>query len=219
MIVSFLLKHLPISDITINLQTRYKLAVPMSATHLDEPQYRIVAAPHDSALFEHVRRIRIDVFVHEQGYPLEDEMDDYDQECFHLLLLHRPVDREKQSPNSTNPLIDGYEAAGTLRYFPPPKNKIGRVAVVKKFRGRGLGGIMMKGLEAMLTGEVQGAPAFESGKATDINMHAQGQSSSFPAAHLCGACTFSADQPAGYSVPVVPFYKGLGYETEGDEFL
>lgn len=148
----------------------------MPVTHLDEPQCRIVAAPFGSALFEHVRRIRIDVFVHEQGYPLEDEMDDYDQECFHLLLLHRPVDGEKQSPKSTNLLIDGYEAAGTLRYFSPPTSKIGRVAVLKKFRGRGLGGIMMKGLEAMLTGDIQGAPAFESGKATEINMHAQGQS-------------------------------------------
>lgn len=152
------------------------------------PEFQIVAAPFGSALFEHVRKIRIDVFVHEQGYPLEDEMDDYDAVCFHLLLLHR-----SSSATSDFPELDGYEPAGTLRYFPPPKNKIGRVAVLKKFRGKGLGGTMMKGLEAMLKGEFVEAPKFPGGKAHEIRMHAQ--------------------------VPVVPFYKSLGYTTEGEEFM
>lgn len=151
----------------------------MSTPLHDKSQYKIVAAPHDSALFEHVRRIRIDVFVHEQGYPLEDEMDDYDKDCFHLLLLHRPLEDLSDS-HASHLLIDGeYEPAGTLRYFPPPKNKIGRVAVLKKFRGKGLGGIMMKGLEAMLRGELQGAPTFPGGIAAEINMHAQGELSAF----------------------------------------
>lgn len=139
------------------------------APSTSEPEYQIVAAPFDSALFEHVRRIRIDVFVHEQGYPLEDEMDEHDADCFHMLLLHRSSTSESEFPE-----LEGYEPAGTLRYFPPPKNKIGRVAVLRKFRGKGLGGIMMNGLEAMLKGEFVEAPKFPGGKATEIKMHAQG---------------------------------------------
>lgn len=146
------------------MRLRRDMAVPEKT-----PEYRIVAAPFDSALFEHVRRIRIDVFVHEQGYPLEDEMDDHDSACFHLLLLHR-----SSSAVSDFPELEGYEPAGTLRYFPPPKSKIGRVAVLKKFRGKGLGGTMMKGLEAMLKGDFPEAPKFPDGKAQEIRMHAQG---------------------------------------------
>lgn len=142
----------------------------MSVVQQIKPEYKIIAAPFDSALFEHVKKIRIDVFVHEQGYSLDDEMDEYDKECFHLLLLHWPSAGSAGSPD-----LNGYEAAGTLRYFPPPKNKIGRVAVMKKFRGKGLGGVMMKGLEAMLKGELEGAPAFDGGNATEISMHAQGE--------------------------------------------
>lgn len=136
-----------------------------------EPEYKIVAAPFDSALFEHVRKIRIDVFVHEQGYPLEDEMDEYDSETFHLLLLHR-----SPTASADFPELGGYEPAGTLRYFPPPKNKVGRVAVSKHFRGKGLGGVMMKGLESILRGDFVDAPNFPGGKATEISMHAQGRS-------------------------------------------
>jgi predicted GNAT family N-acyltransferase len=141
-------------------------------------EYKIISAPFDSPLFEHVRRIRIEVFVDEQKYPLADEFDDNDPTCIHVLLLHRPVNGEQQATPPTvavDAALEGYEPAGTLRCLQPPKNKVGRVAVLKKFRGKGLGGVMMKGLEAMLRGQLEVSPVQDGGKPAEIVLHAQGE--------------------------------------------
>jgi predicted GNAT family N-acyltransferase len=72
-------------------------------------------------------RIRFAVFVEEQRVPLEMEMDEFDPQCLHALAYS----------------AEG-EAIGTGRLL--PDGHIGRMAVVKAWRGRGVGGAMLQGL-------------------------------------------------------------------------
>ena len=70
----------------------------------------------DRSQLEPVRRA---VFVEEQGVPAEIEMDGQDGDCRHLLALL------------------GEEVVGTVRLL--PDGRIGRLAVLKDYRGRGYG--------------------------------------------------------------------------------
>lgn len=54
------------------------------------------------------------VFVDEQGFTAEQEDDGLDTDCLHMLALSE----------------DGMPL-GTLRFFPPPKGKIGRLGKCK----------------------------------------------------------------------------------------
>ena len=73
------------------------------------------------------RRIRELVFVQEQGVPLELEMDDQDARCDHA-LAHAS---------------DG-AAVGTGRLL--PDGHIGRMAVLKNWRGKGVGALLLLAL-------------------------------------------------------------------------
>lgn len=71
--------------------------------------------------------VRERVFVEEQKVPLEIEMDDLDAVCQHVLVYdsnHNPV--------------------GTGRI--DPKGKIGRMAVLPSYRGKGIGGQILQTL-------------------------------------------------------------------------
>ena len=65
-------------------------------------------------------QVRHEVFIVEQQVPPEEELDDRDAECVHALIY----DREGR-PIATGRLL--------------PDGHIGRMAVLKEFRGRGLG--------------------------------------------------------------------------------
>jgi hypothetical protein len=73
------------------------------------------------------RRIRELVFVHEQGVPLELEMDEQDAWCDHALAEAG----------------DG-QAIGTARLL--PDGHIGRMAVLKTWRGQGVGALLLQAL-------------------------------------------------------------------------
>ena len=85
---------------------------------------KIVESPEE---FDQCFRIRTIVFVEEQEVPLELEMDEYDAVATHFLL------REGETPLATARLVDKHGLA-----------KIGRVAVLKEARGRGLGLLLMQ---------------------------------------------------------------------------
>ena len=70
--------------------------------------------------------IRFEVFVREQRVPAELEMDAMDAQCLHALAFH------------------GRVAVGTGRLL--PDGHIGRMAVLREFRKRGIGGAMLKRL-------------------------------------------------------------------------
>ena len=85
---------------------------------------KIVQTPEE---FERCFGIRTTVFVEEQEVPLELEMDEYDAIATHFLL------RDGETPLATARLVDKHGLA-----------KIGRVAVLKEARGRGLGLLLMQ---------------------------------------------------------------------------
>lgn len=72
-------------------------------------------------------RIRFAVFVEEQRVPIEMEMDELDPRCVHALAYTRAG-----------------EAVGTGRLL--PDGHIGRMAVLKAWRGRGAGGAILQRL-------------------------------------------------------------------------
>ena len=71
--------------------------------------------------------IRLEVFVHEQQVPLEEEIDALDAECIHAVVFD----------------IQGC-ALATGRLL--PDGRIGRMAVLKAVRGQGLGSAVLNAL-------------------------------------------------------------------------
>lgn len=76
------------------------------------------------------RQIRETVFVEEQGYTLEEEFDEYDAVCPHLVLF------EGEIPVAT----------GRLILLPDGTAKLGRIAVLKSHRGKHLGAKIVEDL-------------------------------------------------------------------------
>lgn len=77
---------------------------------------------------ELIRDVRFAVFVEEQGVPPEIEMDDADPRCVHVLAFFDE------------------SAVGTARLDVEHGGKVGRLAVTKPMRGRGVGTALMRRL-------------------------------------------------------------------------
>ena len=75
---------------------------------------------------ERASPIRFEVFVREQRVPAEIELDDMDAQCLHALAFHQE------------------KAVGTGRLL--PDGHIGRMAVLKPYRGKGIGAAMLERL-------------------------------------------------------------------------
>lgn len=86
---------------------------------------RIVLLPWEEAR-AHAAPIRFTVFVEEQGVPRDIELDEMDDACVHALAF------------------EGETAVGTGRLL--PDGHIGRMAVLKQWRGRGIGSRMLERL-------------------------------------------------------------------------
>lgn len=74
----------------------------------------------------HAAPIRFAVFVEEQGVPRDIELDDLDVRCLHALCF------EGSSPVGTGRLL--------------PDGHIGRMAVLRRWRGRGIGSRILNAL-------------------------------------------------------------------------
>jgi predicted GNAT family N-acyltransferase len=93
---------------------------------MDIPDFRIEPADY-AADFKDLRAVREPVFVVEQNVPLELEWDDLDPRCHHVIARdaqHQPI--------------------GTGRLT--PEHKIGRMAVLKPWRGKGVGEALLSAL-------------------------------------------------------------------------
>ena len=95
---------------------------------LPTPDFRVEPADY-SADFKDLRSIREPVFVIEQQVPIEEEWDALDPHCQHVIARdaqHQPI--------------------GTGRLT--PEHKIGRMAVLRDWRGRGVGDALLQALIA-----------------------------------------------------------------------
>ncbi|MCG7359775.1 GNAT family N-acetyltransferase [Roseomonas sp. ACRSG] len=86
----------------------------------------VIRVPASSALGRAALELRHEVFVVEQGVPVEEEFDEYDPAATHFVAIY------------------GGEVVGTLRVvFIPEHAKIGRVVVRRDHRGLGVARYMM----------------------------------------------------------------------------
>jgi predicted GNAT family N-acyltransferase len=90
------------------------------------PPFRVEPVEYVHALPE-LRAVRETVFVEEQKVPIEDEWDALDPECVHVVAR----------------TLDGMPI-GTGRLT--PEHKIGRMAVLREWRGRGVGDALLHAL-------------------------------------------------------------------------
>lgn len=102
----------------------------------DYPSFSFILSRWEKAEAE-IRQIRNTVFVEEQDIPADLEWDGNDQDCFHVMAYD-----ENSNPIGTgrihiNNLVD--EVSGTLVRV----GHIGRIAVLKHWRGFGVGGAIL----------------------------------------------------------------------------
>ena len=92
------------------------------------PEFDFRVEPADYAIdFKDLRSVREPVFVQEQQVPLAEEWDDLDPTCHHVIArdwAHQPI--------------------GTGRLT--PEHKIGRMAVLREWRGKGVGEALLVAL-------------------------------------------------------------------------
>jgi predicted GNAT family N-acyltransferase len=93
---------------------------------MSEPQFRIEAIDYATGLAE-LRAVRETVFVHEQQVPIEEEWDALDPLCHHVIARD-----SAGTPVGTGRLT--------------PEHKIGRMAVLAQWRGRGVGDALLAAL-------------------------------------------------------------------------
>ncbi len=84
----------------------------------------------DSALFHKAEKIRMKVFVEEQGFAAEIEVDEKDETAFHVVAYA------------------GDKPVGAARFFEEHGGyHVGRVAVLPEYRGKGVGRFIMTEIE------------------------------------------------------------------------
>jgi predicted GNAT family N-acyltransferase len=115
---------------------------------------RIELMPWDRARSQ-ASPIRFTVFVEEQGVPREIELDEQDAVSVHALAFEG--DKQDGKPVATGRLL--------------PDGHIGRMAVLKEWRNRGVGGLMLQALlaearrrgyrEVVLSAQVHAAEFYE----------------------------------------------------------
>lgn len=91
-----------------------------------------------------LRAVRETVFVHEQRVPIEEEWDELDPHCLHVLARDTqgvPVGTGRLIP----PPMDSAAMLPAHASFPPAA-RIGRMAVLRDWRGRGVGAALLAAL-------------------------------------------------------------------------
>jgi predicted GNAT family N-acyltransferase len=120
---------------------------------MDAPTFHVEAIDYASGLPE-LRMVRETVFVQEQQVPIEEEWDALDPLCTHVIA------RDAAG-----------QPIGTGRLT--PEHKIGRMAVLRDWRGRGVGDAMLAAL--MVQAKAMGWP--------QVSLHAQVSAEAFYARH------------------------------------
>lgn len=158
---------------------------------LKKMELETICFSSESSWFQVSRKIRVQVFVEEQGFSLGDEFDEIEETSVHVLFSL------SSRPN---------EQIGTLRYD-PTKGKISRIALLPAYRGSGIGREMMlsferrllAGLQLVLLADHQAAPSSLSLILSDLTPPSQIRLHS--------------------QIPVIGFYAKIGYQSIGPTFI
>ncbi|KAF3928402.1 hypothetical protein AA313_de0203236 [Arthrobotrys entomopaga] len=125
---------------------------------------------YNDPVFAESMAVRTDVFVKEQGVPLENEKDDYDEGSMHWVVYasipspsYHAVTHDKHAVNgvfSETELNQNRTPVGTIRLIPPTVSKksyvlLGRLAVLGPFRKLGLAKLLVE--EALRYAESEGS--------------------------------------------------------------
>lgn len=108
----------------------------------------------DSKIYEDALSIRYKVFVEEQGFPLEVEVDDLEDQSDHVVLY------EDELPIAVARMFTEEDGVYT----------IGRVAVLKSTRTKGLGALLMAEVENKVR-EYQGKKMFLNSQQTVVDFY------------------------------------------------
>lgn len=113
-------------------------------------EYKILVIKAKDPNFSDAMMVRENVFVDEQNVPPELEADAFDSDAVHVVLM-----------NAFGPVATG-------RYYADPENsrlaRLGRVAVLKDYRGNGLGNVVLGELLRLIRAEA---------RFTRVDIHAQ----------------------------------------------
>ncbi|WP_445613771.1 GNAT family N-acetyltransferase [Geobacillus sp. YF-1] len=94
-----------------------------------------IGTSKDRPLYEDALRVRRLVFIEEQHVPEEEEIDQFEDDAFHLVLYDGDI-----------PV-----GAGRLRFIDEGVGKIERICVLPSYRGRGAGRMVMEAIEQLAT--------------------------------------------------------------------
>jgi predicted GNAT family N-acyltransferase len=143
--------------------------------------------------------IRMRVFVKEQGVPRDIELDRDDEHAIHFLAFAGP------------------RAVGTARIvWHHGSAKIGRMAVLKSYRGRGVGKKLLK--RAIAVARTKKAPAQRSEVRDQMSA---GKEKAFAARRRKTESTHKKSAPTIYlhaQVAVIGFYESMGFRCAGPIF-
>ncbi|KAJ9103014.1 hypothetical protein QFC20_004822 [Naganishia adeliensis] len=111
------------------------------------PPYEVVVADTPE-LVQACHDIRIEVFVTEQGFSMEDEMDQYDAsgKSAHL-LLNKLEESQVEGEKKRVPI-------GVVRII-TAKNKLGRLAILKPYRSYGFGKVLVMSVHDWARNQLQ----------------------------------------------------------------
>ncbi|ORY90259.1 acyl-CoA N-acyltransferase [Leucosporidium creatinivorum] len=163
-------------------------------TEAPQKPYSIVLLPENEV--QRAIDIRIEVFVHEQKFSMEDELDDKDSTSDHFILL---------SPSGTD--------AGTIR-FHPPTGKLGRLAVLKEHRGTGVGKLLVEALEEHVRmGRGRGGVYARERGLKEVVVEAMAQWQAEPFYQKCGFETLTGERIIEDGYPHIKMVKTVKLEA------
>ncbi|KAJ1679479.1 hypothetical protein EV182_001966 [Spiromyces aspiralis] len=108
---------------------------------------------NDDVVWRQCADLRMRVFVEEQRFPKDVEIDELDDQALHMAVIYSPPEGAEQLSQAMQMAEAGLPTIptviGTLRVVPEDSDvaHIGRVAIDKRFRGCGVGRLLLSATE------------------------------------------------------------------------
>ncbi|THV08276.1 hypothetical protein K435DRAFT_5811 [Dendrothele bispora CBS 962.96] len=116
--------------------------------------HQIVIAKNQGEI-EECYKVRIDVFHHEQGFPLDTEIDDLDPTATHFLLRHLPSIASSSESSESEPIPIGTIRGTRHSSEDHTYYKLSRLAVLKPYRQYKFGRELVAALHDWIIADAQ----------------------------------------------------------------